>query len=140
MEQEFKDVIPFIVRVLNNMYENVKEIGHSMNQMNKIVDDFSRILTDNVVSISSDLTGIIQIVRASRETIFHKINDSIDELTNEFKEFKLKITDTSKNSDIIFNRLEKAKYDLENKMQDAEFLSLVLELKDLLKKIENNVK
>ena len=139
MSQEINDVIPFLVRVLNDMYKNVKDIENPMNEMNKTIETFSHTITDSMVTISSDLTGIIQIVRASRETIFNKITNSINELNDEFTIFKSTMTSTTKSSKGIFDKLQTAKINLQNKMQDAEFLSLILELKDILNKINEKL-
>ncbi|MBD3229282.1 MAG: hypothetical protein GF329_13950 [Candidatus Lokiarchaeota archaeon] len=139
MDQEIDDVIPFLIRVLNDMYRNVKDISKSMENMNSNIEKFSQNITDHVVKLSSDLTGIIQIVKGNRKAIFKVINNEIDELSEEFNKFKVEMSETHNSSEKIYDNLGKAKIDLQNKMQDAEFLSIVLELKDLLEILDKNV-
>lgn len=139
MNQDTDDVIPFLIRVLNDMYRNVKDISKSMEEMNSTIENFSQNITDNIVNVSTDLTGIIQIVRSNREAIFRVINKEIEDLTQEFDKFKIEMSKTDNSSEKIYARLEKARIDLQNKMQDAEFLSFVLELKDLLEIIDKKL-
>jgi len=139
MSQELNDVIPFLIRVINDMYNNVNKIGESMNKMNETVDQFTKKITDDIVAISSDLTGIIQIIRANREAIFQKIDELIEDLNEEFNEFKEQMIRTTKTSKHIFDYLVKARLNLQSKMQDAELLSVVLELKDVLKKLSKKL-
>ena len=67
------------------------------------------------------------------------MKNNIEDLNNKFSEFKTKMMDTTGSSKMIFEHLEKSKINLQNKMQDAEFLSLVLELKEILRKIEAQI-
>ena len=139
MDEQSKNVIPFLLHVLNDMYENIKNIRKSMDQMNKVIDNFLKNFTDNLVTISTDLTGIIQIVRASRETIFTKVNESINNFRNEFINCKASMGEIAESSGNLAIILEKAKNDLQNKMQDAEFLALILEMKEVLNEINKEL-
>ena len=134
MSQDNEDkesFLPFIFKVINDIYTRISEIDKNIDSLSKKMDDFTFNLTDRVVNLSEGLTGIIQIVKANREASFQFFSDSITELKGEIHSIRDKRTEIGKMGGQLAEKISQAKKYLQDKMFDAEFLSLVFQLKDL---------
>ena len=131
MSGDTESLIPFIVKVINDIYSRITEIGKSIKDLNQKMDDFTFTITDRIVNLSEGITGIIQIIKANREASFSYFSKSINELNEEFSSIREKSTDLGKLQGQLAQQMGQAKKYLQDKMWDAEFLSLVFELKDL---------
>lgn len=131
MADDSESFIPFIVKVINDIYSRITEIGKSIKELNQKMDDFTFTVTDRVVNLSEGITGIIQIIKANREASFSYFSKSINELNEEFSSIREKSTDLGNLQGQLAQQMGQAKKYLQDKMWDAEFLSLIFELKDL---------
>ena len=131
MAGDNESVIPFIVKVVNDIYTKITEIGKSMEELNQKMDDFTFTITDRIVNLSEGITGIIQIIKANREASFNYFSKSVTEMKDEFASIRKKSLELGKVEGQLAQHLGEAKKFLQDKMWDAEFLSLVFELKDL---------
>lgn len=131
MAGDSESFIPFIVKVINDIYSRITEIGKSIKELNQKMDDFTFTVTDRVVNLSEGITGIIQIIKANREASFSYFSKSINELNEEFSSIREESTDLGNLQGQLVQQMGQAKKYLQDKMWDAEFLSLVFELKDL---------
>ncbi|TFG05323.1 MAG: hypothetical protein EU536_02375 [Promethearchaeota archaeon] len=131
MSEDTETVLPFIVKVINDMYTRITEIGKSIENLNTKMDEFTYTITDRIVNLSEGITGIIEIITANREASFKYFSDSVMELKNEFLSIRDKSLELAKIEGKLAEKMSEAKVFLQDKMMDAEFLSLVFELKDL---------
>ncbi|MFX1294361.1 MAG: hypothetical protein ACFFD2_05845 [Promethearchaeota archaeon] len=131
MDGDSETFIPFIIKVINDIYSKITEIGKSMNEFNQKMDDFTLKMTDRVVNLSEEITGIIQIIKANREASFKFFSKSISETKEEFSSLREKSMKMGKLEGLLVEQMNQARKYLQDKMWDAEFLSLVFELKDL---------
>jgi methyl-accepting chemotaxis protein len=131
MSNEKESFLPFIVGVINDIYSRINEIGQSIEKLNTKMDDFTYTITDRIVNLSEGITGIIQIIKANREASFKFFSDSISEVREEFRLIRAKSQDLGTVEEQLTQKMADAKVFLQDKMMDAEFLSLVFELKDL---------
>ncbi len=126
-----ESLIPFIVKVVNDLYTRITEIGTTMENLNQKMDDFTYIITDRIVNLSEGITGIIQIIKANREASFNFFTQSINELKEEFNTMREKSLELGKLEGHITQKMSQAKQYLQDKISDAEFLSLIFELKEI---------
>ncbi|MHA1130314.1 MAG: hypothetical protein ACTSQQ_05850, partial [Candidatus Helarchaeota archaeon] len=70
MTGETEAVLPFIIKVINDIYSRITEIGKTIQELNRKMDNFTYTITDRIVNLSEGITGIIQIIRANREASF----------------------------------------------------------------------
>ncbi|MHA1280046.1 MAG: hypothetical protein ACTSQI_00095 [Candidatus Helarchaeota archaeon] len=131
MTGETEAVLPFIIKVINDIYSRITEIGKTIQELNRKMDNFTYTITDRIVNLSEGITGIIQIIRANREASFSYFSKSVNELKDEFSSLRKKSHELSKLESQITLQMGEAKKYLQDKMWDAEFLSLIFELKDL---------
>jgi predicted nucleic acid-binding Zn-ribbon protein len=131
MSQDNESFLPFIFKVINDMYTRISEIDKHLDSLNKKMDEFTFTLTDRVVNLSEAITGIIQIIKANREVSFQFFSNSINELKTEIHSIRDKRTELGKLEGQLAEKMSQAKKYLQDKMADAEFLSLVFQLKDL---------
>ena len=131
MSKDSESFLPFIFKVINDIYTRVNEIGTSMEHLNRRMEDFTYTLTDRIVNLSEGITGIIQIIKANREASFSYISNSVNELKDEINSIREKSSEMGKLGGQLTQEMGNAKKYLQNKVWDAEFLSLVFELKDL---------
>ena len=131
MSQDSESFLPFMFKVINDMYSRISEIDKSLDSLNKKMDEFTFTLTDRVVNLSEAINGIIQIIKANREVSFQFFSNSINELKTEIHSIREKRSDLGKMEGQLADKMALAKKYLQDKMADAEFLSLVFQLKDL---------
>lgn len=131
MSEDKESFLPFIVGVINDIYSRINEIGKTIEDLNTKMDDFTYTITDRIVNLSEGITGIIQIIKANREASFKFFSDSINEVRKEFHEIRAKSSELGDVEEQLAQKMDAAKTFLQDKMMDAEFLSLVYELKDL---------
>jgi len=123
--------LPFIFKVINDIYSRITEIGKNIEDLNNKMDDFTYTITDRIVNLSEGITGIIQIIKANREASFKYFSNSANELKEEFRSIRDKSLELGKVEGQLAQKMAEAKVFLQDKMMDAEFLSLVFQLKDL---------
>ncbi len=126
-----ESLLPFIVKVINDIYTRITEIGKSIEELNQKMEEFTYAITDRVVNLSEGITGIIQIIKANREASFNYFSKSINEMKEEFNSIRQKSLELGKLQVQLTQKMGQAKHFLQDKMWDAEFLSLVFELKDI---------
>ncbi|MHA1649708.1 MAG: hypothetical protein ACTSYB_05905 [Candidatus Helarchaeota archaeon] len=126
-----ESLLPFIVKVINDIYTRITEIGKSIEELNQKMEEFTYAITDRVVNLSEGITGIIQIIKANREASFNYFSKSINEMKEEFNSVRQKSLELGKLQVQLTQKMGQAKHFLQDKMWDAEFLSLVFELKDI---------
>lgn len=131
MSTEKESFLPFIIGVVNDIYSRINEIGKTIEQLNTRMDDFTYTITDRIVNLSEGITGIIQIIKANREASFKFFSDSINELREDFRTISAQSTELGDVEGQLAQKMAEAKTFLQDKIMDAEFLSLVFELKDL---------
>ena len=131
MSKDKESFLPFIVGVINDIYSRINEIGQSIEKLNTKMDDFTYTITDRIVNLSEGITGIIQIIKANREASFKFFSDSINEVREEFRAISEQSAELGEVEGQLVQKMSDAKVFLQDKMMDAEFLSLVFELKDL---------
>jgi predicted nucleic acid-binding Zn-ribbon protein len=131
MSQDSESFMPFIFKVINDMYTRIAEIDKTLDSLNKKMDEFTFTLTDRVVNLSEAITGIIQIIKANRDVSFQFFSNSINELKTEIHSIREKRSELGKMEGQLADKMALAKKYLQDKMADAEFLSLVFQLKDL---------
>ena len=131
MSQESESFLPFMFKVINDMYTRISEIDKNLDNLNKKMDEFTFTLTDRVVNLSEAINGIIQIIKANREVSFQFFSNSINELKNDIHSIRDERSELGKLEGQLADKMSLAKKYLQDKMADAEFLSLVFQLKDL---------
>ncbi|NVM30055.1 MAG: hypothetical protein HWN65_14525 [Candidatus Helarchaeota archaeon] len=131
MSDESESFLPFIFKVINDIYSRITEIGKSVEDLNEKMEDFTFTITDRIVNLSEGITGIIQIIKANREASFNFFSNSANELKEEFRAIRKESLELGQLEAQIAQKMKEAKIFLQDKMMDAEFLSLVFELKDL---------
>ena len=131
MSEDSESLLPFIVKVVNDIYTRITDIGKSMEGLHQKMDDFTYTITDRIVNLSEGITGIIQIIKANREASFNYFSKSVNEMKEEFSSIRKKSLELGKLEGQLAQNMSQAKQYLQDKMWDAEFLSLVFELKDL---------
>ena len=131
MSQESESFLPFIFKVINDMYSRIAEIDKTLDSLNRKMDEFTFTLTDRVVNLSEAINGIIQIIKANREVSFQFFSNSINELKTEIHSIREKRSELGQLEGQLADKMALAKKYLQDKMADAEFLSLVFQLKDL---------
>ncbi|MHA1264265.1 MAG: hypothetical protein ACTSRS_03440 [Candidatus Helarchaeota archaeon] len=131
MSNDNESLLPFMVKVINDIYSRITEIGKSIEELNQKMDDFTYTITDRIVNLSEGITGIIQIIKANREASFKYFSDSIAELKKEFRAMRSQSCELGELKVQIGQKMNDAKIFLQDKMLDADFLSLIFELKDL---------
>jgi methyl-accepting chemotaxis protein len=131
MSKDSESFLPFIFKVINDIYTRINEIGTSMEQMNQRMEDFTYKITDRIVNLSEGISGIIQIIKANREASFNYFSNAINELKVDFKSIREKSDELGPLQGQLIQEMGNAKKYLQNKIWDAEFLALVFELKDL---------
>jgi hypothetical protein len=131
MSQDSESFLPFIFKVINDIYTRVTEIDKTIESLNKKMDDFTFTLTDRMVNLSESITGIIEIIKANRETSVQFFSSSINELKNEIHAIRDKRTELGKLEGEFAQKMSQARKYLQDKISDAEFLSLIFQLKDL---------
>ena len=131
MSDESESFLPFIFKVINDIYSRVTEIGKSIEELNQKMDEFTYTITDRVVNLSEGITGIIEIIKANREASFKYFSNSAKELKKEFQSIRQKSLKLGDLEGQLAQKMTEAKTFLQDKMMDAEFLSLIFELKDL---------
>lgn len=137
MGQDAESMIPFIIKIINDIYSRITEIGNSMEVLNQKMDDFTYTITDRIVNLSEGITGIIQIIKANREASFKFFSEAVDDVKNEFISIRDKSIELGKVQGQVAQEMGKAKQYLQDKMWDAEFLSLIFELKDISNDLRN---
>ena len=131
MADDTESVLPFIVKVINDIYSKITEVGKTITELNQKMDDFTYTITDRIVNLSEGITGIIQIIKANREASFNFFSKSVSELKDEFASLREKSHALGKLKGEITDQMGQAKKYLQDKMWDAEFLSLIFDLKDV---------
>jgi methyl-accepting chemotaxis protein len=131
MADDTESVLPFIIKVINDIYSKITEVGKTIEELNQKMDDFTYTITDRIVNLSEGITGIIQIIKANREASFSFFSKSVNELKDEFASLREKSHVMGKLKGEITEQMGQAKKYLQDKMWDAEFLSLIFDLKDV---------
>ncbi len=131
MSEDSESFLPFIFKVINDIYSRITETGESVEKLNQKMEVFTHTITDSIINLSKGITEIIQIIRTNREASLKFFSDSANELKEEFRSIRDESVELGKLEGQLAQKMAEAKTYLQDKMLDAEFLSLVFELKDI---------